>query len=646
MISIEKIFELESISIRTYNICIYNNLKDLISILSFYKRNDFSFEKLRNCGRKTNLELTNLCNKYYNKFEKELLEFKPEFEDEDLKKDILLQKIICKLDEKQIEIINYKVSVYFETLSRRTKNSLIFYLNRNFNFENINNKLIKINNLNNIEIKNAGTKTLLEINTFILTVKEIVSNIAIIENNNDLNILKNRYLFKNQYLIDDLPNEIIESESFFKIIDFLINNNNIFDDKELIIFKKIFKIYFETDLKTIKEVSKEINLSTERVRQTKSDILNKLYKKFISYISFKERFKIGNEIELYNDFIYVTNEKCNQINSVNKTNFSKEFISYLIYIYSAGKYKLIGNTEDVLLKKNFIKSDRHNWNNFYLVDSNLVKNFKIDDFINEISNRNNEQIDETYKFNFKSYLTFFINNNNFDNIDKISNVFEKIINIEFGIILDLDDNIVFNRSKKISLYEYAYEALIILDKPSFVSEIKDKICDLYPNLEIDEAKVSSALKRKDGFVPIERKSLFGLKIWEKEKENFIGGTIKDVVYDFLKDKTRPQHILKIKEYIQKMREKKDQRSIITNLKLDPLNRFIFFNQNFIGIKENNNIYTNNFKNIPIQLGKNIISKFKNGYTISDINLFLQDEYELNYEESDDVINNLKYFNEN
>jgi hypothetical protein len=49
-----------------------------------------------------------------------------------------------------------------------------------------------------------------------------------------------------------------------------------------------------------------------------------LHKKLNSLISLKEEFKIEAEIDINTDFIYLTNEKCNQINSVNKTNFLKD----------------------------------------------------------------------------------------------------------------------------------------------------------------------------------------------------------------------------------------------------------------------------------------------------------------------------------
>ena len=58
-----KIFE--NLSVRAYNVCENNNLKNLKEILDFYYKNG-SFKQLQNCGEKANSELIQLCLKYKN----------------------------------------------------------------------------------------------------------------------------------------------------------------------------------------------------------------------------------------------------------------------------------------------------------------------------------------------------------------------------------------------------------------------------------------------------------------------------------------------------------------------------------------------------------------------------------------------------
>jgi len=67
--TIDKIYKREEISARSYNICKDNGLHSVSDLKRYYHQNN-SFDKLRNCGRKSNEELIEICNKY----QEELLE--------------------------------------------------------------------------------------------------------------------------------------------------------------------------------------------------------------------------------------------------------------------------------------------------------------------------------------------------------------------------------------------------------------------------------------------------------------------------------------------------------------------------------------------------------------------------------------------
>ena len=180
----------------------------------------------------------------------------------------------------------------------------------------------------------------------------------------------------------------------------------------------------------------------------------------------------------------------------------------------------------------------------------------------------NEKIEESYSFNFKSYLYKFLTKNNIDILNIAFPIAEKIVNDEFEIYLDLEENITFKRNTIKLTYKYAYEALEQLGKPSKVKEIFEKVLELHPNYNTEEAKVRVSMKRKNGFVPIGRKSVFGLKKWEKELDNFKGGTIRNIVEEYLSQFTEPKKILDITNHVLKYRPKSNQYSILQNLKLD------------------------------------------------------------------------------
>src|SRR3990170_7507934 len=62
-ISLNELFRIENLSARSKNVCEWNSLSDINSILNHYwKYNDFL--KLRSCGQKSNMELVDVCKKY------------------------------------------------------------------------------------------------------------------------------------------------------------------------------------------------------------------------------------------------------------------------------------------------------------------------------------------------------------------------------------------------------------------------------------------------------------------------------------------------------------------------------------------------------------------------------------------------------
>ena len=62
-ISLEELSEIESLSIRSLNVCKWSRLNDLNSILDYYQEYG-DFLRLRNCGQISNQELIEVCNKY------------------------------------------------------------------------------------------------------------------------------------------------------------------------------------------------------------------------------------------------------------------------------------------------------------------------------------------------------------------------------------------------------------------------------------------------------------------------------------------------------------------------------------------------------------------------------------------------------
>ncbi|WP_460219390.1 sigma factor-like helix-turn-helix DNA-binding protein [Psychroserpens sp. MEBiC05023] len=635
--TIEEIYRKEEISVRSYHVCKYNNLNSVKDLNEYYFKHK-SFDKLRNCGRKSNEELIEICNKYPGDH--------LDNRETEIKLENPLKTIISELTRVQREVINSFILVNTNSLTVRSKNAIILHLRRNLKIKNFAEKILLPDTFNVKNIKNVGAKCVPELEIYISIIKDFLNEVNQSDNDKKLISLKNNFLIQRTFSISKIPNEILESESIFLLTDFLLNQNALFDKTQTLIVKNAFRIYQNQKELTLDDIAEKVNLSRERVRQIRKSCMDDLFNKLLFIQNFSDDLFQKYNIDINSNQLEIDTEIVDLVNKTNNTNLSKEFISYILFAYLQDKFSLIGEIEDVLQPRYFNARNRHNWKNFHLIEKDIVKEIDFNALANDIDNRISDKIVESYSFNFKSYLSRFLTNNNIDLLDSAFPIGEKIINDEFELFLDLDENITFERNTKKQVHEYALEALEELGNPSKINIIFDKVLELNPNYVTDEASLRASMARRNGFVPIGRKSVFGLKKWERELENFKGGTIKDVIIEFLEDKNEPIHILLVLEYLDKFRKNKDAKSVLTNLKVDPLKRFLIYNQGFIGLQSKENKYDDKFKSLPVQLGKTIIAKHKKGFSINDIKNFLLNSYNLTFEESKLILNNLKYFNEN
>jgi hypothetical protein len=572
--TIKEIFKNEKISVRSFNVCNENDLINLKSILEYYNENR-SFDKLRNCGKKSNDELTALCLKYS---DYENVNFSIP-----LKPDKKLLSSIINFSRTQRELINSFIEINTNNLSNRSKKAFTSYLGGNLKIQNISERILTDDSFDFQNIKNVGSKSINELKSFYESLIDFIAKVSEIRNENELVVMRNRFFIEKTFSIYLIPNEILESQSIFSIVDFLIKKDTIFDKNDKIIFQKALKIYENQTVNTIDEIADELKISRERVRQIRKNILENLFTKFQFLRNLKYDLYQKFSLDQNQQMIDVNEDLNKVINQINHTNFSAEFNLILIYSYIPEKFELLGNIEDVLQAKTFISRGRHNWDNFYLVSKELTSLFDFNNFIEDLSNRLTDRIEETYSFQFESYLSKFLKVEDSYITVRVLPVAEKIINKEFDLIIDLNDNIVFKRNTVKQVHEFALEALEKLGVPSKIETIYKLIKKDFPEITKSKDALRGSLQRSPEIIYFGRSSTYGLKKWESEKEGIKGGTIRNIVFKFLDLESLPIHISKISNHVLKYRPNSNEKSIFYNLKLDDSNSFSFFKESYIGL---------------------------------------------------------------
>ncbi len=615
---IEDLFYSEDISVRTLNICIDNDLNDIYKIIEFYYKNS-SFDKLRNCGKKSNGELIALCKKYRDYYNLKLGDTLIP------KKQIVIT--ISNLTRVQKDVINSFIEINANNLSIRSINSLNSFLNGNFKIRNIYEKILIKKNFNFYQIKNVGKKTATELRFFFDSLMEFIEKVLEVENENDLISLRNSYFIEKTFSISSIPIEIIESQSIFKIVEFLIIKDVIFEKKENVIFQKSLKIFYNQSNFTLDEIANLLSLTRERVRQIKKIILENLFKRLRFLKTVDEDLYKKYGIDKNQNIINIDYELNNRINEVNSTNFSIEFNAILIYVYLSDEFELIGELEDILHINKIKSKDRHNWNYFYLVRNQLIIEFDFNNFVDDVNKRINAKIEESYSFYFISYLMNFAKDKDFHFFIKLLPIAEKIINQEFNLILDINDNIEFKRNTIKHVSEYFIEALEKLGVPSKIDDIFKLIENDYPGVTKNHESLRGSLQRSSEIIIFGRSSTYGLKKWEIEKEGIKGGTIKNIISEYLQDKVEPIHILEILNEVHKYRANTSAKNIISNLNLDSSKKFVVFSQSFIGLSGKS--YKSNLAFLPKFLGKTITTYIKNQKNADRISIEEYFAYQLN-----------------
>lgn len=490
--------------------------------------------------------------------------------------------LIEKLNRRQRQIINNHISILTKELSARSQNAIIKFLGAEPNLVLLRDKVFSKLMFDLNSIKNIGESSSAEVNKYFNEIKNFIKDVYKKSEESQLDILEIEFLLKSRFKNIDTTIFLEEHNSIFRLIDSLINNYYLFNESDTYILKNTFNLYKNSSFCRLEDIGKKIDLSGERVRQKRVSLFEKLGSNLEFFKNFNKNILINYRIDNNSQSVIINEEIENFINSIDKTNFSKQFITLIFSVFLQDKFVIIGNIEDALMLKDSNARFRHNWLNIYLIKKEIFKNFDINNFIEDIDCRLNERNDESYKFNFKSYLSKFLKENDFTILDEILSTCEKILFEEFNLLLSINEEIVFERNTLKTLPEYALEALEDLGVPSHVDEIDYHVRVLNPTF--DKKITNANLKRDFGFVPFGRKSVFGLKKWEFENNTIKGGTIRSIAEEFLLNYNKPMHIGEIAEYILKYRPESNEKSIIYNLKMEDNNRFLFFKKSLIGLK--------------------------------------------------------------
>jgi hypothetical protein len=574
-IQLEELIEKEWLSARTINICHNADLTSLSRILDFYRTNR-TFKSIRNCGSKTEKELVDICKKYQVHISIH--------EDSEQTESIL--DIVNSLSPFQKAILNRHYQYLISNLNARSYNGLA-NIPESRNPKEIIEKLLSPN-IDIKNIRNIGGKSYQEI---VNLKQELLRFIGVLKTIRE-DQLGQEYIkiyvkttFTNLSIDFDKEFENVLNEfkkiKLFKLISFLIKKAELFSDIQQKLFILSYTKSEELNI-TLGLLASEQNLTRERVRQIKSKFEDEIQNHFLFISNLVTDDLVNYNLDISSSFLIIDQSVCDTINSDEGECFNLNFYSLIFSILLVKTHRIIGNNEMINGKRKILNFKKYK--NNYLIHCELVDQFDFVNFIEDIYLKINERISETYSLHFKGYLYSFlkIEGKLFD--EEIYLVCEAILYNEFDLVVDSDGYLTFERNTIKQLHEYCYDILNDYSNPMTVEELENALGEKYPFVKktIDSIR-GSLIREKNIFTCFGRKSTYALRKWELEKVNFKGGTIKELVEEYLQTKDKPQHISKIVLHVLKFRPDSNKRSILTNIKIDENRKFHFFKDSFVGL---------------------------------------------------------------
>ncbi|OFX56820.1 MAG: hypothetical protein A2046_10260, partial [Bacteroidetes bacterium GWA2_30_7] len=367
----------------------------------------------------------------------------------------------------------------------------------------------------------------------------------------------------------------------FALLNYLINSGQLFSE----IQQKIFELLYtnnNTTNATIDTIAKELNITRERVRQVKSKLEDEIQSYFLFVSNLVPDDLVNYNISQLNEFLTIDKSFANKINESEEVNFNIPFYSIIFGIFLKKTHSILGDNEIIYGKRKTV--NKKNYTNCYLIHSLIFDCFDFEKFVSDIYLKVNEKITESYSLHFQGYLYDFLNEDGKAFYDEIYTVCEAIIYNEFELVVNSDGYLTFERNTFKQLHEYCFDILNEFSNPMTVEEIENVLNEKYPCIKktIDSIR-GSLIREKSIFVCFGRTSTYALRKWEDEKENFKGGTIRDLVEDYLLTQDSPIHISEIVEFVLQFRPDTNERSILTNIKVDESKKFHFFKNAFVGL---------------------------------------------------------------
>ena len=343
-------------------------------------------------------------------------------------------------------------------------------------------------------------------------------------------------------------------------------------------------LFNESSIQSLSGLAKNLKIREDRAKQLLIIFQNEVQKHFHFIQNLNTEYLIDYGFSYDTAFKIIDNDVIANINKIEDVKFTSTFYRIVFNLLVDKSHSVMGEIINIPKKHSYEKAE--NFDHFYLIHKNISNLFRFKEFSNDIWDKLSGRIKNSYSLNFEDYLLKFIEPEGKDYLLKFKEILQVILLNEFNLVVNNAGFILFDSNVRKTLNDFTLEILEEFGKMATVKEILKAINKKYPELATTEQSIRKILSRKDLYIYIGRSSTYGLKKWELENKTLKGGTIRGIVEEYLEFFDKPQHSLNIVNYVKQFRNT-SERSILTNIRAEEKNRFVFYEGGYIGLKSSN-----------------------------------------------------------
>lgn len=363
--------------------------------------------------------------------------------------------------------------------------------------------------------------------------------------------------FKKEFFENRLP--------FFKFITVVLKN--LLNERELFIFENNSGFIKGKKKLTLQFMGTQFDITRERVRQISQKIPVFLQNNFIRF--FEKVDYIQNHFyynpEEKEDYVIISQRFTEAINQAENVNFTTKFYAFIFSLIYRDTHK-------------FYFDNAKEYKSFYLIINDLTGKFDFNKYYNGLKKVIHTRTETNYPLDLQVFIEKFATDSSKETLNRAFPLCKRIANDEFGLTIEDNKFAIIPRNTLKKLSEYIIEILADYGRPMHLNEIRYELdrrtIKSPPNIE----SLRSSILSIRNLVAIGKTSTYSLADWGAIKT----GTIKKLVSEYLNQFDEPKSIADITEYICQFRKTTDK-NILSNLKLDKKDIFVFFKGGLIGI---------------------------------------------------------------